>query len=398
MIIGIDASNLRGGGGVTHLTELLRAAQPYQHGITKIIVWSGIKTLTQIEDRVWLEKVHDILLDGPLLYRVYWQRFRLKRVAEAAGCDLLFVPGGSDVSGFRPMVTMSQNLLPFEWEELRRYGCSVGSLRLILLHWTQARTFRRADGLIYLTRFARDVVLRTIQATAGKTAIIAHGVDKRFIYPPRKPMPISYFSTERPCRILYVSTVNAYKHQWHVAEAVSQLRAEGVPVALDLVGASYPPALRRLEKTLRRVDVDGAFIRYVGRIPYQSLHEYYLQADLSVFASSCETFGLILTESMSAGLPIACSKRSAMPEILGEAGVYFDPEDSDDIARALRELIDSADLRARLAQASFERSKAFSWERCARETFAFLAEIADRKAARQEQLLAEAAAKGGSRR
>jgi glycosyltransferase involved in cell wall biosynthesis len=65
-----------------------------------------------------------------------------------------------------------------------------------------------------------------------------------------------------------------------------------------------------------------------------------------------------------------------MPEVLGDAGVYFDPEDPDDIAHALRELIDSPDLRARLAKSSFEGAQSFSWQRCASETFGFLAEVA----------------------
>ena len=110
---------------------------------------------------------------------------------------------------------------------------------------------------------------------------------------------------------------------------------------------------------------------------YTELHALYADADLCVFASSCETFGQILTEAMSAGLPVACSNRSAMPELLGDAGVYFDPENSLDIARALRELIDLPELRTEKAWASFERAKTYSWARCARETFGFLAEIAN---------------------
>ena len=65
-----------------------------------------------------------------------------------------------------------------------------------------------------------------------------------------------------------------------------------------------------------------------------------------------------------------------MPEVLGDAGVYFAPDDPDDIARALPELIDSPELRARLAKASFERVQGFSWRRCASETFEFLAGVA----------------------
>ena len=79
---------------------------------------------------------------------------------------------------------------------------------------------------------------------------------------------------------------------------------------------------------------------------------------------------------MAAGLPMACSHIGPMPEILGDAGIYFDPEDANSIARALRELIESPNLWAQLAQAAFDRAQAFSWKRCADETFGFLARIA----------------------
>ena len=101
-----------------------------------------------------------------------------------------------------------------------------------------------------------------------------------------------------------------------------------------------------------------------------------LKTGLIVFASSYENMPNILLEGMAAGLPIACSSLGPMPEVLGDAGVYFHPEDPDDIARALNELIDSPDLRAQLARAAFDRAQKYSWKRCANETFDFLAEIA----------------------
>ncbi len=85
----------------------------------------------------------------------------------------------------------------------------------------------------------------------------------------------------------------------------------------------------------------------------------------------------ILLEGMAAGLPIACSNRGPMPEMLGDGGVYFDPESTPEMIHALRQLIASPELRTRLAQTSFERSHAYSWSQCARETFSFLAEMAN---------------------
>lgn len=117
---------------------------------------------------------------------------------------------------------------------------------------------------------------------------------------------------------------------------------------------------------------------YRGALPYSDLAERYAQADLCVFASSCENMPNILLEGMASGLPIASSNRGPMPEVRGDAGVFFDPEDAEDIARVLAEVISSPDLRTRLAAASSERVREFSWQRCARETFAFLATVASK--------------------
>ena len=95
-----------------------------------------------------------------------------------------------------------------------------------------------------------------------------------------------------------------YKHQWHVAEAVANLRRAGVPVVLeDLLGPAYPAALRRLQKALKRVDPHGDCITYHGPKSYSGLHTWYHQADAFVFASSCENMPNILLEAMAAGLP-----------------------------------------------------------------------------------------------
>lgn len=377
MRLGIDASNLRAGGGVTHLVELLHAADPLAHGFSQVIVWSGLSTLNRIEDRSWLVKSHQPLLDKSLPHRTFWQLFRLSMLAQEAKCNVLFVPGGSYEGNFQPIVTMSRNLLPFEWQELRRYGWSFITLKLKLLRWTQSRSFRKANGLIFLTQYARKAVMQIIKLNSGETTVVPHGINDRFFCSPREQLPIDRYSVDRPFRMLYVSIVDMYKHQWLVAEAVAWLRQDGLPVRMDLIGPAYSPALMRLRQTLGRIDPDGEFVRYSGAVPHPELHAKYANADLCVFASSCENMPNILLEAMAAGLPIACSNRGPMPEMLGDGGVYFDPENPRDIARALRELIDSPELRTRKAKASFERAKNYSWTRCAGDTFGFLSDIAN---------------------
>jgi glycosyltransferase involved in cell wall biosynthesis len=375
LTVGIDATNMRAGGGRTHLIELLREATPEQYGFSRVVVWGSQQTLDLLDDRPWLEKVAFPQHEGNWLSRSAWQYFRLARVARDARCDLLFVPGGTYVGSFHPVVTMSQNLLPFEWQELQRYGGSLNIFRLMLLRLTQSQTFRTADGVIFLTQYSKAMVSQ-VTGLLADSAIIPLGLNHRFLMPPKKQKAIETYSSDQPLRILYVSIVDLYKHQWWVVEAIAQLRQlTGWPIALDLVGPSYAPALRRLQDTIQRHDPQGRWVTYRGAIAFDQLHETYHQADLGLFASSCENMPNILTETMAAGLPVACSNRGPMPEILGDAGVYFDPEDPQSITTALQQLIASSELRTRLASASFTAAQQYTWRRCADETFDFLADV-----------------------
>lgn len=376
MRLGIDASNIRAGGGLTHLVELLRAADPAQHGIERVIVWAGAHTLQCVEERPWLHKVHEPLLDRPLPVRLCWQRFVLGRLALQASCDLLFVPGGTYRGAFRPFVTMSRNLLPFDRAEARRYGISWMFLKLQVLRQSQSQTIKRADGVIFLTNCARDVVTDVVGSLRGRVVVIPHGVSRAFDCPPRAQKAIQSYSAQNPFRFLYVSVVTVYKHQWHVAKAVAALRRKGWPVCLELVGPAYPPALRRLQRTLQWLDPDGEFIRYRGAIPHRDLDKEYHCADAFVFASTCEAFGQVVTEAMAAGLPIACSHTSTMRELLDDDALYFDPERPDEITDVLQTMLEDPIKRKAMADRAYERSQVFTWERCARETFDFIAQEA----------------------
>jgi glycosyltransferase involved in cell wall biosynthesis len=374
VILGIDASNLRTGGSVTHLRNVLAAAEPRNHGFKKIIVWGNRATLDQILDKDWLEKIHDPILNRSLPHRLYWQQFRLPNWARAR-CDILLSPGGNAPRGFAPLVSMSRNMLPFEPQERRRYGFSWMGLRLLLLRFGQARTFQRAHGVIFLARHARDVVSK-IARIRGRIAVVPHGVEERFRCAPRPQRSIAECSLEKPLRLIYVSIIDLYKHQWVVAEAVATLRKAGMPIVIDFVGPAYPPALRRLNAAIAQFDPKAEFLRYRGPIPFEEMHALNDQVDIFVFASSCENMPNILLEGMASGFPIASSRCGPMEEILGDAGVYFDPTDAESIADALRALAVDTDLRASCAEAAYARAKEYSWERCARETFDFLERVA----------------------
>jgi glycosyltransferase involved in cell wall biosynthesis len=374
MRIGIDASNLRDGGGITHLAALLSHVDVADTGVEQVTVWGSESALRRISARHWLVKSYPPELERSASQRLAWRHRTLPRLARDE-CDLLFAPGGLCTDRFHPVVTMSRNMLPFQPREMFRYGLSQMLLRLALLRAAQSRSFRIADGVIFLSRFARDSVQRTTGPLAGQTTVIPHGVESRFFGEPRRQRAAAEFTPTDPMRLLYVSIVDVYKHQRNVAEAVSRLREAGLPISIEFVGGAYPPAKAHFLRAIKGRDPQGQFLSYRGQVEHSELPACYRSADAFVFASSCENLPNILLEAMASGLPIACSNRAPMPEVLGPAGVYFDPLRPPQIEVALRELFDKAELRRHLAATAHARARQFSWDACARDTFRFLADV-----------------------
>jgi alpha-1,3-rhamnosyl/mannosyltransferase len=102
-----------------------------------------------------------------------------------------------------------------------------------------------------------------------------------------------------------------------------------------------------------------------GNVDDGTLPALYTGADLFVFPSLFEGFGLPPLEAMACGAPVACSHAASLPEVVGEAAVLFDPEDLASMVAAMRGALVDADLRARLRTAGLARSQCFSWEKSA---------------------------------
>jgi glycosyltransferase involved in cell wall biosynthesis len=371
MVLGIDASNIRAGGGLAHLVELLRHADPAHFHFSKVIVWSRSATLSKIEDRAWLVKEPHRLLEKGLPLSIIWQKFVLKKAIEKHSCSVVFTTCATYID-FLPTVSMCQNLLPFESEEANRYGISWLRLRLFILTLTQGQSFRNSHGVIFLSEYSKNRVDRRLRLNGSTGPVIPHGVNEMFF----KGVARKREGPTGQKTITYVSIIDEYKHQWQVAQAVIDLVKDGYNLKLKLIGPSYPPALKKLKQVLNQGKENEEIVEWAGAISYEKLPDVYASSDIILFASTCETFGMILLESMASGRPIACSNRSSMPEILGDAGVYFDPLVVSSIKDAIRYLYCNEKAAEELGRLGRQRARDYSWKKCADSTFNYLAKTA----------------------
>lgn len=377
MNLAIEASNIVDGGGLNHLCELLNNPEFVSQEISKIVVWSSENTLKQIPDSPKVIKKTNALLNSGKLKRFLWQIFYSKDEFQENAIDLIFVPGGIFLGSYRiPVISMSQNMLLYEWREMARYGLSSGFVRLLLLFFLQSYTFIRSNSILFLTEYAKNTITKRLKLNPEKSVVIPHGINDRFsIDSAHKPRGITIEDKDK-IHLLYVSFIGLYKHQWKVVEAVSSLRELGYDLQLTLVGKVVDQKAGKLLKdSLEKFDPNGKFVIHKTNIDYEQIHYEYKKADLFIYASSCENMPMILMEAMRSSLPIFSSKMGPMPEILGEAGEYFDPTNAEDLAKKLDSVLKSRKRLGEMAEIAYQKSLGFTWKNTQKMTFSYFIKV-----------------------
>jgi len=372
IIVGIDASRCRSGGVAAHLIGILTDFDPVMTGVKEIHVWSFKSLLDQLPDKPWLIKHSPPSLEKNIFIQLMWQAVILVKELRATGCNILYTQGASSLCFFSPNVVGSQDMLSYEPGVMKYYGYSLYRLRLLGILLLQNLAFRRAEGVIFLNHYSSKI----IQKSCGKLnniAFIPHAADEAFSQVRAAvPWPIK---SERPIRCIYISNMDMYKHQWKVIEAIYLLRIKGYNVTLKLVGGGTSKAEKLVKSAIDKSADGGMFVERVKFVPHHEIPTLLANSDLFVFASSCETMPVTLLEGMSAGMPIACSDRGPMPEVLGNGGIYFDPESAPSIANALERIFSSSDLRLNISKQAKTVSLKYSWTKCSKDTFRYISKV-----------------------
>lgn len=224
-------------------------------------------------------------------------------------------------------------------------------------HATKRAAILRADHVICVSEATRRDLVRLLDVDIGKTSVVYHGVN---------PVPaggVYRLSSGKPF-LLYVGKRDGYKNfrALCLAYAASASLGRGVDV-VAFGGGAFTAAEQQLFAELgireRMHHADGAD---------EELNNHYRGARAFVYPSMYEGFGLPPLEAMAAGCPVACSNRGSIPEVVADAGLYFDPADVDDMRQALESIVSDGLLRERLVAAGTVRAASFSWERCASQT------------------------------
>ena len=236
---------------------------------------------------------------------------------------------------------------------------------------THRLALRAARQVIAISESTRRDLIRRFHVDPRRITVTPLAADERF-----RPQPASEVGRVRqiynlPARlILYVGINKPPKNLPRLVDAYARVAAEspGLDAGCVIAGAwddRYPEARERAS----HLGVSDR-VRFLGPIADADLPALYAAADVFVLPSLYEGFGLTILEAMACGAPVACSNTSSLPEVAGDAVLFFDPYDVDQIGAALKRALSDPELRAALRKRGLERARMFSWNRVAQQTIA----------------------------
>lgn len=227
---------------------------------------------------------------------------------------------------------------------------------------------RKASRVITVSEASKRDIISFLHTPADKVEVVYNGLDERVTSPsPDDEARVrDRFQLDAPF-VLYAGNIKPHKNVDRLIEAFARLRQRGMTqVKLLLIGddISKYSSLRRL---VHRHQLHQQ-VRFLGFVSIETLAALYRLAQVFVFPSLYEGFGLPPLEAMANGTPVITSNVSSLPEVVGDAALLIDPMDADSIANAMYRVLNEDALRAELVRRGHERVRAFSWERSVSRT------------------------------
>lgn len=237
-------------------------------------------------------------------------------------------------------------------------------------------SLEKADGVVVISEFTKKSLIEKFGLPGDKVQVTYPGLHPFFLETAgsEELEAVRRALNLPPQFLLFVGATEARKNLPNLIDALAIVHKNYLKVPLVLVGRKGEDHENLLARIAARSI--GPWVRILGYRPEHEVRSLYQSASGFVFPSYCEGFGLPLVEAMACGVPVVTSGVTAMPEVAGEAAVYFDPNDPEDMAQKVVRVLQDGDLREDLIRKGRRRAQDFRWEKTALETLEFYRLIA----------------------
>ncbi|NQV56041.1 MAG: glycosyltransferase family 4 protein [Rhodospirillales bacterium] len=350
----INGIHAKSGGGVTYLINILPIlADDPELELHLFIHRDQFDLFGILDERI---RMHLLNFPSGFFLNLLWEQFALPILAKVMSVDVTVSPANYGPLIAPARIIMLRNSLAVAGRETRLVKRLYWA-GLTIMTALSLLTCRRA---IAVSNYARKALTFGIgRRLQNKVAVIYHGVQSTY-GPPMVERNGEY--------LLAVSDIYVQKNLHTLINALVEIRQEYPGIVLKLAGKAIDQGyLKELQAAIQEGNL-GETVEFLGEASSEELVRLYQNCKIFVFPSTVETFGNPLVEAMACGAPIASSNTAAMPEILGDAAVYFDPLDPRDMAEKIGRLLREKPLRDNLSERGLLRARDFSWHTTATQT------------------------------
>lgn len=368
----VNGLHAKSGGGVTYLRNILSLLADDDRLELHLFLHEGQLSLFEPID----ERVQRRVFSFPsgFWYLMLWEQISLPVIARKMSADVTFSPANYGPLLAPTPVIMLRNALAVGSDETRPtkrlYWAGLAMMTALSLI-----SSRRA---IAVSQYARDSLsFGPRQSLYEKVSVVYHGVNPIFC-PGEK-------SVDAEPYLLVVADIYIQKNLHTLVEALAEIRRRKPDIRLKIAGRRNDESYYdQIIRTIDRLGLEDS-VDFLGQRSEEELVQLYRNCALFVLPSTVETFGNPLAEAMASGVPVATSNAAAMPEIVADGAILFDPLDSNDMASKILQVLDDPAIAARIAERGLRRSEEFSWVKTARETANILVAASERRPVRQRE-------------
>ena len=302
----------------------------------------------------------------------------LTRQVRGYRLDLFFFPA---VYSYFPLLNRTKVVLTIHDMIPELHPTEVFPNRRLRFFWElkQWIALRQTDRVLTVSEHSKRQISDICKISPSRIGVVSEAPGEEFSLLPEGDTTFSLlhrFGIEKEQRLLlYVGGISPHKNLGGLVQAFSYLKEDpsNKDVILLLVGDykgdSFFSDYGRLQQQIQESGLADQII-FTGFIPDSELAVLYNASSLLVFPSLLEGFGLPAIEAMACGLPVAASRTGSLPEVLGEAGEFFDPYNPQDIHRVIQKVLSHSGLAQHMREQGLRRVKNYSWDVAAREALA----------------------------